>query len=117
MPGTEFSVNRQFTPATVSQHGKPDVGRAAIVEQFVDGGACRAAGVEHVIDKNQRPAFDIEGQGRGAHLGMQAALAEIVAIEGNVEQADFARQAEQFVQTAGNPGATAMNADDQGRFG
>jgi len=45
---------------------------------------------------------------------VQAPFGEIIAIEGNVDQADLLGQIEQRLQSLGNPGATAKNADQRG---
>ncbi|MPM82054.1 hypothetical protein SDC9_129112 [bioreactor metagenome] len=59
-------------------------------------------------------AFDLERNQRRLDLRVQALLGEIVAVEGNVDQADFLGQAEQFAQALGDPGAAAVDADQRG---
>jgi hypothetical protein len=49
-----------------------DAGRTTVVEQFVDRRARRAAGIQHVIDEDQWPAFDIEGNRTRLDACMQA---------------------------------------------
>src|SRR5574343_14766 len=98
IPDSVGGDDRQFATAPVSQHGEFNSCRTAVVEQLVDGGTGRATGVEHVIDQDDVAAFNVERNHRRAALRMQALLGEIVAVEGNVDQADLFRQAEQFLQ-------------------
>ena len=113
IPGAVGRRDRQFATAAVGQHGQFDGARATVVEQFVDRRPRRAAGVEHVIDQDDVAAFDIEGNHRRPALRVQALLGEIVAVEGNVDQADLLGQAEQFLEALGDPGAAAVDADQR----
>ena len=63
--------------------------RPAVVEQLVDRGADGAAGVEHVVDEDDVRAFDIERNVASALAPLvQAALVEVVAVEGDVDGAE-----------------------------
>ncbi|MOA41521.1 hypothetical protein D3C78_1634900 [compost metagenome] len=59
-------------------------------------------------------AFDVERQLRGAHLRVQAMLAEVVAVEGHVEHAQRRLAlAELLEQGAGDPHAAGVYADEE----
>ena len=66
-------------------------GRAAVVEQRVDGGADGAAGVEHVVDQHDGAAVDREVE-RALTTGCDGPGSRrerhVVAVEGDVERAD-----------------------------
>ena len=113
-PGAEVGADRQLSLAAVRQNSELDAGRTAIVEQFVDRRPRRAPGVQYVVDQNQWPALDIKGNRGRLDPGMQAFLAVVVTVEGDVDQADFVGLLEQLVQATGNPGATTVNADEHG---
>jgi hypothetical protein len=115
IPDTIGRRDRQLAPAPVGQYRQLDGGRTAIVEQFIDRGTGRSPGVEHVVDQNQVTAFDVERDDRRPALRMQAFFGEVVAIEGDVDQTDIFRQAQQFLEALGDPGATTKYAD-QGRI-
>ena len=104
--------DRQFALTPVGQYGQADRGRTTVVKQLVDRGTRGPPGVEHIIDEQDVTPFDIEGNRRRTALRVQAFFGEIVAVEGHIDQADVLVQAEQFLQTGGDPGATAVNADE-----
>ena len=45
---------------------------------------------------------------------MQPLLAEIIAVERNIDQTNFAGKAKQLSQAPGNPGAATVNPDQHG---
>jgi hypothetical protein len=47
-------------------------------------------------------------------LRVQTLGGEVVAIERHIDQSDFLRQAEQFLQALGDPGAATEDADQCG---
>src|SRR5215218_2875402 len=76
--------------AAVRQHRELDARRAPELEQRVDRGADRAAGVEDVVDEDHRPVDRIEGERRVADYwrvprGAVAADVDVVAVERDVE--------------------------------
>jgi hypothetical protein len=89
LPGAEVGADRQLPSAAIGENRELDTRRATIVEQFVDRRARRATGIQHVIDQDQRPAFDIEGNRARFDACMQAPFAVIVAVERNVDQTDL----------------------------
>ena len=87
----------------------------AEVEQLVHRGADRAAGVEHVVDQHQLAAVDVERDLAAARLAVQADAAEVVAMQGDGEQAERHRGAERAVQALGEPRAAGVDADERRR--
>ena len=55
--------------------------RAAEVEELVDRGADRAAGIQHVVDQHDLAAVDGERDLAAAALAVQAERAEVVAVQ------------------------------------
>src|SRR5450631_1665294 len=80
--------DRQFAAAAIDQHGQFDGLGSAIVEQFVDRRANRAAGVEHVVDQHDAGPADVEWEGGRLDFRAQAFRGVVVAIEGDVDIAD-----------------------------
>ncbi|MNJ65768.1 hypothetical protein D3C77_618060 [compost metagenome] len=105
-------ADRQFAGIQVEQTHQRHAGRTAIVEQFVEGGADGTTAHQHVVDQDQMLAFDLEWQLRWAHLRVQAVLAEVIAIERNVEGAEGGIAAQFFEQGLGNPDAPGTDADE-----
>ncbi|MCY1176158.1 hypothetical protein D9M73_164200 [compost metagenome] len=104
--------DRQFAGIQVEQADQGDAGRAAVVEQFVERRADGTTAHQHVIHQHQVLAFDLERQVRGTHLGVQAILAEVVAVEGHVQGAEGGIVAQFFEQRLGNPDAPGTDADE-----
>ena len=81
----------QLAVAAVGEHGELHARRAAVVEEGVDRGADRAAGVEDVVDEHDRHALERELELRVAdeRLRVQRRLAaadvQVVAVEGDVD--------------------------------
>ncbi|MNF31824.1 hypothetical protein D3C84_125960 [compost metagenome] len=57
-------------------------------------------------------AFDLERQFGRLHLRVQAALGEVVAVEGDVEDAQWRRAAQGLEQCLGDPHAAGADADE-----
>src|SRR5574343_1007139 len=114
IPDTVGRRHRQLAPTTVGQHGQFDGRRTAVIEQLVDCRPRRAPGVEHIIDQDDVTTFDIERDHRRPALRVQPLGGKIVAVEGNIDQADLLGQAEQFPQALGNPGTAAVDTDQRG---
>src|SRR5581483_6980382 len=86
-------ADRQLAVAAVDQHGQLDHARAAQVDQRVQRGPDRPAGVEDVVDQDDRPVGDREGDvGPPQHRGL-ALAAQVVAVERDVEGPDRDRLA------------------------
>lgn len=56
----EACGDRQLAAATIGEHRELDRGRTAVVEQLVERGAHGAPGVQHVVDKHDARAVDVE---------------------------------------------------------
>ena len=74
--------------AAVDEHGELDGLGAAEVDQLVERGAHRAAGVEHVVAKHDNAVVDRPRQMRALDLRLGGDGGQVVAIEGDVEDAD-----------------------------
>ena len=80
--GGEVGCDRQLAAAAVDQHGQLHAGRAAEVEQLVDHGADRAAGVEHVVEQQDvRCRRSSNGSWVASVPRGQAARGEVVAVQ------------------------------------
>src|SRR5574338_58890 len=66
--GAEARGDGQFPPSPVHQDGEVHPRRAAVVEQFVQGRAGGAAGVQDVVDDDDGRAFHVEGDLRPSGL-------------------------------------------------
>src|SRR5262252_3795458 len=82
-----IGLDRQLAPAAVNEHGQLHAARAPEIDQLVHRGADRAAGVEHVVNQDDRLAGDVRGQ-----LGLVddwpfAYGAQVVAVERDVQRA------------------------------
>src|SRR5262249_42668105 len=98
----EFGFDREFAVAAIDQDEELDAGRAAVVEEGVEGGSDGAAGVEYVVHQDDVLAGDFELNVGSAYDRLDIDGAEIVAIEVDIEDAhgdlaiferlDFARQ-------------------------
>ncbi len=73
--------------AAVDEDGEFDFGRAAVVEEFVEGGFDGAAGEEDVVDEDDRGAMDIGGDVRGGEFFRDGVATDVVAVEGDVDGA------------------------------
>jgi hypothetical protein len=109
-------VDRQLAPAAVDEHRERDPRRPAEVRELVEGGAHRAAGVEHVVDDHHARAVDAAGERRAAHDRARADRLEVVAVERDVERAERHLDALGRVHRAGEPlrdlDAAALDPDE-----
>ena len=97
--------------STASSHAR----RPAEVVQLVDGGADRAAGVEHVVDQHDVAALDLERQlvwSAPAERPRWEKSSRCSALE---ITPGAPAQAEVFLQPLGEPGAAGPDADQRGR--
>ena len=111
--------------AAVADDGELDTGRAAVVEEGVDRGADRAAGVEDVVDEDARLPLEREVELRRAHdrLRMErrltAAHLDVVAIERDVERAErdlvLGELGDQPAQPVRNGHPARVDADERDR--
>jgi hypothetical protein len=85
----KFSFDRELAVPAVDEDEELDARGTAVVEKGVQCGANGAAGVEHVIHQNDVFAGDRKRNVRGTHNGFDTHGAEIVAVEVNIENADW----------------------------
>ena len=81
-------AQRQFAVTAVDEHRELHRCRAAEVAQRVEGGADGAPRIEDVIDKDDDRAVDTAGGHHGALERPVRFVAQIVAVQGDVEIAD-----------------------------
>ena len=98
--------------AAVDQHSKLDRGRAAIVEELVDRSAHAAAGVEHIVDEDDRRAFDLERNLARSYSWLESGAVEIVAIVRNVDVPDRMIAGDRFGEPLREPRAAGINAHE-----
>ena len=65
--------DRQLAVAAVGENGELDAIGASVLDQRVDRGADRAAGVEDVVDEDHRAALELELEPRVAHERLRPA--------------------------------------------
>ena len=88
----------------VDQDGELDRLRAAEVDQRVHRGAGRPAGEEHVVDEEDTPALDGEGDVGALDAGRLQAAVEVVAVERDVDDPErHQRTALDLLQRAAQP--------------
>src|SRR5688572_13112578 len=102
--------DRQLAPAAVGEHHQRDAARPAVVEQLVHRGAHRAAAVEHVVDQEELAAVDVERDLGALGIVLEAARGVVVAVEGDVHQAERIADAEHRVQALGEPRPARIKA-------
>src|SRR5258708_21876562 len=86
-------ADRQLAAAAVGQHDERDALRPAVVEQLVHRRADGAAGVEDVVHQQKLPAADVERNLGALRIVLQAARGVVVAVEGDIHQAQRRREA------------------------
>jgi hypothetical protein len=104
-------LDRELAPAAVDQHRERHAGRAAEIEQFVDDGARRAAGVEHVrrsAGSGGRRPRTAAASGRRWDMPRDAKSSRCSALG---DHPDLARQLQLRMQPLGQPGAARPDAD------
>src|SRR3990167_7384026 len=104
-------AHRQLAGIQVKQADQGYAGRAAVIEQLIERGADGAPAHQHVVDQHQVLAFDLERQGRGPYLRVQAVLGEVIAIEGYVQGAQWRGLAHGLQECFSHPHAAGMDAD------
>ena len=106
--------NRQFATAAVDEGGQPYAGGAPVVKQFVHRGADGAPRIQDVVDQHEFAAVDLERDGRGRNLALEALAVKVIAVKRNVQRAHRQGEAEFLVQTLGQPGAAGDDTDQGG---
>ena len=111
--------------AAVDEHGELHPRRPAVLEQGVDRGPDRAAGVEDVVDEDDRLPLERDVEGGAAHDGLQVPRRvavpdeHVVAVEGDVERADrrldAAALGHEPAQALGERHAARVDADEHER--
>src|SRR5208282_1563887 len=110
-------LDRQLATAAVDEHRQLDCLRPPVVEQFVDGGAHRATGVEDVVDQDDAAAGDFERKRGRLEFRAQPLLRVVVAVERHVDVADRVLAVEHTGQAFGEPCAAGVDADQTGIVG
>ena len=101
--------DRQLAVAAVDEHGELDARGPAVVEQRLDRRADRAAGVEDVVDEDDRPSVEREVELRRADERLRrerrlaAADGDVVAVEGDVDGAERGLDAGALLDQAREP--------------
>src|SRR5437762_526959 len=106
--------DRQLAAAAIDQHRELDGFRPSIVEQLVDRGADRTAGVEHIVDQHDAAAGDLEGQRRRRRLGAQSLLRVVVAIERHVDVTYRVLAIQHLGEALVEPRTAGIDADQLG---
>src|SRR5688572_11091302 len=78
----------QLAVAAIDEHRQLDQARAPEIDERIEGGAHRTAGIEDVIDEDEDSPRDVEVDVGGANDGLGADGGEVVAIESDVELPD-----------------------------
>ena len=109
--------------AAVDKHGELDAGGAPVVEQRLDRGADRAAGVEDVVDEDDRASVEREVELRRPNerlcreRRLAAADRDVVAVEGDVDGAERGLDAGALLDQAREPprerDAARVDADER----
>src|SRR5581483_6576564 len=115
--------DRQLAVAAVGEHGELNARRPAVVEEGLDRGADRPAGVEDVVDEDARLALEREVEPGGANDGLRverrfaAADLDVVAVEGDVDGAEVDVRACEVLDQAAEPlrerDAAGVDADER----
>lgn len=87
-PANVLRFDRHFSVPAVDQHAQRDALRPPQVKQAIHGGADRPAGVKDVIDQHEIHAVHGEIDVRGLQHGLWRDFGQVVAIQGDVENAD-----------------------------
>ena len=108
--------------AAVCEDGELDTGWAAVLEQRVDRGADRAAGVEDVVDEHDRHPLEREVERARTHERLRVpgrlapAHVDVVAVKGDVELAEGDLRAAQVLDALPQPlrerDAARVDADE-----
>ena len=118
-------ADRQLAVAAVGDDGELDAVGAAVVEERLDRGADRAAGVEDVVDEDAGAALEREVELRRADERLRverrlaAAHLDVVAVEGDVDGAEVDLDAAELLDQPAQPlrerDAARVDADERDR--
>ena len=101
----------------VDHHGQPDACRAAKADDGLHRGARRAAGVDDVVHKDDGLSGDRRGELRRPHLRQIAELAQVVAVQRDIQRLDRRPDAAEALhepgQLLGQRNAAPQDADEQ----
>ena len=87
MAAHEARLNRQLAMAAVDQHQKLHARRPAVIEQRIERGANRAAGVQDVVDQNNVLALHRKRDVGRAHHRLDIDGRQVVAVQVDVQDA------------------------------
>jgi hypothetical protein len=112
----EIGLDGEFASAAIDQDGEPDGAGAAEIAQGIERGAHGSAGEEDVIDQKERALIDVDVEVGRSDEGARADFGEVVAVEGDVEDAATdlieAALAENFGEALGENFASGANSND-----
>ena len=101
----------------VDHHGQPDACRAAKADDGLHRGARRAAGVDNVIHKDDGLSGNRRRELRRPHLRQIAELAQVVAVQRDIQRLDRRPDAAEALhepgQLLGQRNAAPQDADEQ----
>ena len=110
---------RQLAVSAVDEHDELNGPRAAEVDQRVERGANRPPGVEHIVNEQNHPVVDVEGN-LGApdeRLRADGLAHQVVAIQRDVERAGGHVGIRDAIELHGNPSrqrdAALADADER----
>src|SRR5580693_2441320 len=107
--------------ASINEHQQLNAARAAMTEEGIEGGADRAAGVEHVVNQDDVAIVDVESEGARTDDRADIMCGEIVPVKANVEHASvdgaFFDAANQCTQSFREGNAATLNANQPQVFG
>src|SRR5258706_874334 len=107
-------ADRQLPAAAVGEHDQRATRRAAVIEDLLHRRAHGPAAEEHVIDQQQLGAVDVERDLGALGVVLEATRRVVVAVEGDVHQAQRRLDAELLVQPLRQPCAAGVEADHRG---
>src|SRR3954464_14975450 len=109
-----LGADRQLPAAAVGEHDQGDARRPSVIEQLVHRRAHGAPGVEHIVHQQHLGTVHVERNLRALRVVFQASRGVVVAVEGDVHQAERLFNAQLAVQPLGEPGAAGIEADHAG---
>src|SRR4051812_26440428 len=104
-------TDRQLPAAAIGKDHERDAFGPSVVKELVHRGADGAAGVENVVYQQELPAADVERDLGALRIVLQSARGVVVAIEGDVHEAERRRKGKQLVQALREPGAAGIDTD------
>ena len=109
--------DRQLAVTTVDEDGELDAGRPAALEERLDRGANRPAGVEHVVHEHTRRSAEIEVHRGRVDDGLLGTGDDVVPVEGDVDGTERDLLPAPLLDQTGEPlrerDAAGMDADER----